>query len=107
MNIIIYFFKLNNYGFTRNQKKQQEINMANEAAQTLVEISRKPVYVRQRRNKNAVEEDVEKAREELHQLNVIKLYKSVQESLKKTILEADKLLNELDIEITYLIYKLN
>ena len=92
---------------TRNQKKQQEINMANEAAQTLVEMSRKPVYVRQRRNKNAVEEDVEKAREELHQLNVIKLYKSVQESLKKTILEADKLLNELDIEITYLIYKLN
>ena len=91
---------------TRNQKKQQEI-MANEAAQTLVEMSRKPVYVRQRRNKNAVEEDVEKAREELHQLNVIKLYKSVQESLKKTILEADKLLNELDIEITYLIYKLN
>ena len=89
---------------TRNQKKQQEINMA---AQTLVEMSRKPVYVRQRRNKNAVEEDVEKAREELHQLNVIKLYKSVQESLKKTILEADKLLNELDIEITYLIYKLN
>ena len=92
---------------TRNQKKQQEINMANEAAQTLVEMSRKPVYVRQRRNKNAVEEDVEKAREELHQLNVIKLYKSVQESLKKTILEADKLLNELDIEINYLIYKLN
>lgn len=92
---------------TRNQKKQQEINMANEAAQTLVEMSRKPIYIRQRRNKNAVEEDVEKVREQLHQLNVIKLYKSVQESLKKTILEADKLLNELDIEITYLIYKLN
>ena len=89
---------------TRNQKKQLEINMTNEAAQTLVEMSRKPVYIRQRRNKNAVEEDVEKVREELHQLNVIK---SVQESLKKTILEADKLLNELDIEITYLIYKLN
>ena len=92
---------------TRNQKKQQEINMTNEAAQTLVEMSIKPIYIRQRRNKNAVEEDVEKVREELHQLNVIKLYKSVQESLKKTILEADKLLNELDIEITYLIYKLN
>ena len=89
---------------TRNQKKQLEINMTNEAAQTLVEMSRKPIYIRQRRNKNAVEEDVEKAREELHQINVIK---SVQESLKKTILEADKLLNELDIEITYLIYKLN
>ena len=92
---------------TRNQKKQQEINMTNEAAQTLVEMSRKSIYIRQRRNKNAVEEDVEKVREELHQLNVIKLYKSVQESLKKTILEADKLLNELDIEINYLIYKLN
>ena len=45
---------------TRNQKKQLEINMTNEAAQTLVEMSRKPLYVRQRRNKNAVEEDVEK-----------------------------------------------
>ena len=91
---------------TRNQKKQQEI-MANEAAQTLVEMSRKPVYVRQRRNKNAVEEDVEKAREELHQINVIKLYKSVQESLKKTILETQNLLEGVNQEIEILVNELN
>ena len=92
---------------TRNQKKQLEINMTNEAAQTLVEMSRKPVYVRQRRNKNAVEEDVEKAREELHQINVIKLYKSVQESLKKTILETQNLLEGVNQEIEILVNELN
>ena len=92
---------------TRNQKKQQEINMTNEAAQTLVEMSIKPIYIRQRRNKNAVEEDVEKAREELHQINVIKLYKSVQESLKKTILETQNLLEGVNQEIEILVNELN
>ena len=68
---------------TRAQKKQQEI-MTNEAAQTLVEMSRKPIYIRQRRNKNALEEDLKKAKEELRKLKLIKEYKSVKESLKKT-----------------------
>ena len=91
---------------TRNQKKQQEI-MENEAAQTLVEMSRKPVYVRQRRNKISVEEDLKKAKEELRKLKLIKEYKSVQESLKKTILETQNLLEGVNQEIEILVNELN
>ena len=92
---------------TRNQKKQLEINMTNEAAQTLVEMSRKPVYIRQRRNKNALEEDLKKAKEELRKLKLIKEYKSVKESLKKTILETQNLLEGVNQEIEILVNELN
>ena len=91
---------------TRNQKKQQEI-MENEAAQTLVEMSRKPVYVRQRRNKISLEEDLKKAKEELRKLKLIKEYKSVQESLKKTILETQNILEGVNQEIEILVNELN
>ena len=42
---------------TRGQKKRQEINMANDAAKTLVNMSNStvPVYI-SRRNKSEVEE---------------------------------------------------
>ena len=46
---------------TRGQKKRQEINMTNDAAKTLVNISTTD-YI-SRRNKSGVEEELNKAKE--------------------------------------------
>ena len=84
---------------TRAQKKQQDNNMSNEAAKTLVKISNTPVYIRQRRKKNAIEEDINKVREEFVMTNLINDYNSIQESLNKTLIETIKHLDQVNIRI--------
>jgi hypothetical protein len=92
---------------TRAQKKQQDNNMSNEAAKTLVKISNTPVYIRQRRNKYVVENELKEAREELRKLKLLKQYKSVLDSLKKTMLDTIKMLDEVNHEINQIISELN
>ena len=87
---------------TRGQKKRQEINMANDAAKTLVNMSATPIYI-SRRNKSEVEEELNKAKEQLRKLKLLKAYKSVKQSLEKTQLETQNMLDEVDKEINDLI----
>ena len=87
---------------TRGQKKRQEINMTNDAAKTLVNMSAMPIYI-SRRNKSEVEEELNKAKEQLRKLKLLKAYKSVQQSLEKTKLETQNMLDEVDKEINDLI----
>ena len=78
--------------------------MANDAAKTLVNMSNStvPVYI-SRRNKSEVEEELNKAKEQLRKLKLLKAYKSVQQSLEKTKLETQNMLDEVDKEINDLI----
>ena len=87
---------------TRGQKKRQEINMENDAAKTLINISAMPIYI-SRRNKSEVEEELNKAKGQLRKLKLLKAYKSVKQSLEKTQLEMQNILDEVDKEINDLI----
>ena len=86
------------------EKKRQEINMANDAAKTLVNMSNStvPVYI-SRRKVRPTEEALKEAKEELRKLKLLKEYKSVKESLKNTLLDTIKQLDEVDKEINDLI----
>ena len=86
---------------TRGQKKQQEINMANDAAKTLVNMSTTD-YI-SRRKVRPTEKELKEAKEELRKLKLLKQYKSVKESLKNTLLDTIKQLDEVDKEINDLI----
>ena len=89
---------------TRGQKKRQEINMANDAAKTLVNMSNStvPVYI-SRRKVTLREEALKEAKEELRKLKLLKEYNSEKESLKNTLLDTIKQLDEVDKEINDLI----
>ena len=87
---------------TRGQKKRQEINMANDAAKTLVNMSNSTDYI-SRRKVRPTEEALKEAKEELRKLKLLKEYKSVKESLKNTLLDTIEQLDEVDKGINDLI----
>ena len=91
---------------TRHQKKQLETVMTNDAAKTLVNMSTIPMNI-SRRNKCSSEEELKEAKAELRSLKLLKTYKSVQDSLKKTLLGTVKQLDEVNKEIDELVNELN
>ena len=86
---------------TRGQKKRQEINMANDAAKTLINMSATD-YI-SRRKVRPTKEEFKEAKEELRKLKLLKQYKSVKESLKTILLDTIEQLDEVDKEINNLI----
>ena len=90
---------------TRNQKKQQEIYMVNDAAKTLINMSTTD-YISHHKVR-PTEQALKEEKAELRKLKLIKEYKYVQESLKKTLLETQNLLNGVNQEIENLINELN
>lgn len=90
---------------TRHQKKQLETGMANDAAKTLVNMSTTD-YISHHKVR-PTEQTLKEANEELRKLKLIKQYKSVQESLKKTLLETQNLLDGVNQEIENLVNELN
>ena len=90
---------------TRHQKKQLETGMANDAAKTLVNMSTTD-YISHHKVR-PTEQALKEAKEELRKLKLIKQYKSVQESLKKTLLETKNLLDGVNQEIENLVNELN
>ena len=86
------------------KKKQEEDNKTNDAAKTLVNMSNTTVYIIE---KNIAEETLKEAKEELRKLKLIKQYKSVHESLKKTMLETIKMIDEVNHEINQLMLEVN
>ena len=90
---------------TRHQKKQLETGMANDAAKRLVNMSTTD-YISHHKVR-PTEQALKEAKEELRKLKLIKQYKSVQESLKKTLLETKNLLDGVNQEIENLVNELN
>ena len=90
---------------TRHQKKQLETGMANDAAKTLVNMSTTD-YISHHKVR-PTEQALKEAKEELRKLKLITQYTSVHESLKKTMLETIKMIDEVNHEINQLMLEVN